>query len=80
MNEFHHQLQMLGVNDFQASTMIPWDQSQQYMMNDSRQFVGFGGCFGFGLGCFGLGCFGCFGCGGFGRCGGCGGRCGRCHR
>lgn len=77
MNEFYNQLQMLDVNDFYSSPVVPWDPNQ-YVMNDSRQFIGFGGCFG--LGCFGVGCFGCFGCGGFGRCGGCGGRCGRCHR
>lgn len=76
MNEFYNQLQMLDVNDFHSSPVVPWDPNQ-YAMNDSRQFIGIGGCIGFG--CFGFGCFGCFGCGGFGRCGGCG-RCGRCHR
>lgn len=74
MNDFHNQLQMLNVSDFQTSPVVHWDQNQ-YSMDDSSRLIGFGGCFG----CF-L-CFGCFGCGGrCGGCGGCGGRCGRCGR
>ncbi|MEH6943659.1 heterocycloanthracin/sonorensin family bacteriocin, partial [Bacillus sp. JJ722] len=70
MNDFHNQLQMLNVSDFQTTQAIPWDQSQ-YSMDDTRLIggFGFGRCFGVGFGCFGFGCFGfgCFGCGGFGR-------------
>lgn len=76
MYDFQNQLQSLNVSDFQTGEVVPWDQSQ-YMMDDSRQFIGIGGCFG-GFLCFG--CFGCFGCiGRCGGCGGCGGRCGRCR-
>ena len=35
---------MLDVNDFYSSPVVPWDPNQ-YVMNDSRQFIGFGGCF-----------------------------------
>ena len=76
MNDFQYQLQQLPISDFQTSAVVPWDQTQ-YVVDDTRQFLG--GCIGigFGFGCFS--CFGCFGCGGFGRCGRCGG-CGRCGR
>lgn len=70
MNNFHNEIQMLNVDDFQATQAIPWDQNQ-YDMNQELIGFGFGACFGFGP-CFGFRCFGCA------RCANCF-RCGRCH-
>ncbi|MED4206786.1 heterocycloanthracin/sonorensin family bacteriocin [Neobacillus mesonae] len=76
MQNFNHQLQMLGMDPYQVSNVIPINPYSRQYLNDSRLFGGFGcggfGCGGFGFGGFGCGGFGCggFGCGGFG-CGGC---------
>ncbi|MCQ6282033.1 heterocycloanthracin/sonorensin family bacteriocin [Bacillus sp. EB600] len=68
MQNFHHELQMLGMDPYQVGEVIPIHPYSRQFLKDSRLFR----CGGFGFGCFGfagLG-FGCFGCGGFG-CGGC---------
>ncbi|PEX80067.1 heterocycloanthracin/sonorensin family bacteriocin [Bacillus cereus] len=67
MNEFHHELQSLNLNDYQSGNVVYWDQQQNqypyyYIQDDARRCGGCGGR--------------CGGCGG--RCGGCAGRCGGC--
>ena len=68
MQNFHHELQMLRMDPYQAGEVIPFDPYSRQFLKDSRLCGGFG-CGGFRCGGFG---FGCFGCGGFGfGCGGC---------
>jgi heterocycloanthracin/sonorensin family bacteriocin len=72
MQNFQHELQMLGMDPYQVSEVIPIDPYSRQFLNDSRLCGGFGcggfGCGGFGFGCggFGFGGFGCGGCFGFG--------------
>lgn len=78
MQNYQNDLQMLGMDPYQTSTLIPIDPYSQ-QMDDPRRCGRCGGfrCGGFGCGgfrcggfrcggCFGggfgLGCFGCFGC------------------
>jgi heterocycloanthracin/sonorensin family bacteriocin len=90
MNNFQNELQQLGVSQFQATEMTPWEQQAQYFavqfpngqvpVDMSRLCVGLcagvcaGACVGFCAGFCGAFCAGV--CGGF-----CGGFCGgvRCH-
>ncbi len=72
MQNFQHELQMLGMDPYQVSEVIPIDPYSRQFLKDSRLCGGFGcggfGCGGFGFGCggFGFGGFGCGGCFGFG--------------
>ncbi|MED3564130.1 hypothetical protein [Bacillus xiapuensis] len=62
MQNFQHELHMLGLDNYQVREVIPIGP------HNSRLFGGFG-CGGFrcgGFGCVGFGCVGCFGCFGFG--------------
>lgn len=66
MQNFQHELQMLGMDPYQVGDVIPINPYSRQFLNESRL------CGGFGFGCGGFGCG--FGCGGFGfggfRCGG----------
>jgi heterocycloanthracin/sonorensin family bacteriocin len=85
MQNFQHELQMLGMDPYQVGEIIPIDPYSRQFLKDSRLCggfrcggFGFGGCFG-GLGGLGLGlglgllAGACGGCGGCGGCFGCGG-------
>ncbi|WP_081496130.1 heterocycloanthracin/sonorensin family bacteriocin [Priestia filamentosa] len=79
MNDFQSELQMLNVDDFQATQAVPWDQNQYYTDQD-RQFVGVGFGFGRCFSCFNcFNCFNCFRCFNCFNCYSCA-RCSRCSR
>ncbi|WP_028391102.1 heterocycloanthracin/sonorensin family bacteriocin [Bacillus cihuensis] len=68
MYNFHNDLQLLDMGNYQVGELMPVDFRQDpFQFNDIRR-CGCGGC----GRCGGCGGFRCGGCGGFGfRCGGC---------